>query len=201
MRCFSSDFQTLNNHILYYVFSSWIINEFEKFQSMSIIAIRYNRRQETVLMPKLSLKQQNLEFNWHVRRQVLACKQVDVIHLPLTLSIVIPSPAAIQWTLIIVIFNTATNKAGGARSAYRKYIVLSGSWPRVPHNIPMITFQHNNIQETAVTNLPAVFKTSACAFPRACLYDCVLCESVLGRVVGTIHGSSLGAGFSGHPMV
>ena len=65
----------------------------------------------------------------------------------------------------------------------------------------MITFQHNNIQETAVTNLPAVFKTSACAFPRACSYDCVLCESVLGRVVGTIHGLSLGAGFSGHPMV
>ena len=96
MRSFSSDFQTVIKHILYYVFSSWIINEFEKFQSMSIIAIRCNRRQETVLMPKLSLKQQNLEFNWRVRRQVLACKQVDVIHLPLTLSIVIPSPAAIH---------------------------------------------------------------------------------------------------------
>ena len=80
MRCFSSDFQTLNNHILYYVFSSWIINEFEKFQSVSIIAIRYNRRQEIVLMPKLSLKQQNLEFNWRVRRQVLACKQVHAVN-------------------------------------------------------------------------------------------------------------------------
>ena len=76
-------FHLISKHsitIFYITYFLWIINDFEKFQSMSIIAIRYNRRQETVLMPKLSLKQQNLEFNWHVRRQVLACKQVHAVN-------------------------------------------------------------------------------------------------------------------------
>ena len=65
----------------------------------------------------------------------------------------------------------------------------------------LFKFKHNSTEKTVIINLSAVFKDQACPLAFGWVLGGVISVSVSGIVVGTTQASSLGPGFSGHPIV